>query len=667
MSLLGAWGGGDVVSAIVLLLCAILLASVQTAAAEPVPRFEPGECPFAGEEWAANEDIDCGHLIVPENRRRESDRTLRLAVAILRSTSDTPEPDPYLFIQGGPGLPTLRWAEETAKHPQTRRIRARRDYVLIDLRGTGDAPDPCSEVGAETLRTFAADLTAAEHRSRMTEVKNQCAQQALKIGLDLSAYTSAQTAADLGDLMRLLPYDEWNLFGVSGGTRIALVAMRDAPDRIRSVILDSPLPVSGPELARGVPNFANALERMFAACAAAADCQEAYPALETELYEAIARLERKPLVIPMDDEDLYPGGTFTVNAADMVHAFGQTLSNSAFLSVYPLFVREANAANETVMAAMIAALGGGATSGIFNHATTIGMTCYDEGSASNRAQYERAAEPYPAALKGLGYGFAHCASWPTATADELEPVVSPIPTLILHGGFDHQTPPEIGEALLRRLQNGHMFVFPGVGHYASVDDSCAQAMIVDFLDDPGIGPDDACIQDRPRLTFATDVYVTGGIYHVLSRVLSPPQTGSLTGVALLLIAQLSAMAAWPVAALRRRLRGAGDPGDGRPSREAQWLAGVAALLGPLFTAGLAVVIAQTVSTNPVLLAFGVPGSARALFVVPLLALPLSLLAVGVAAREWRRREWRRLWRWHYSVVSLASALFSALAIHWVLI
>ena len=138
-------------SAIVLLLCAMPLATLRPVlAAETVPRFEPGVCPFEGEEWAATEDIDCGHLVVPENRRLDSDRTLRLAVAILRSTSAAPEPDPYLFIQGGPGLPSLKWAEGTVNDLRTQRIRERRDYVLLDLRGTGDAPDPWNGSAVDT-------------------------------------------------------------------------------------------------------------------------------------------------------------------------------------------------------------------------------------------------------------------------------------------------------------------------------------------------------------------------------------------------------------------------------------------------------------------------------------------------------------------------------------
>jgi pimeloyl-ACP methyl ester carboxylesterase len=53
-----------------------------------------------------------------------------------------------------------------------------------------------------------------------------CGRQALEDGFDLTAYSAAQMAGDIGDLMTVLPYDQWNLFGVSYGTRVALVTMR---------------------------------------------------------------------------------------------------------------------------------------------------------------------------------------------------------------------------------------------------------------------------------------------------------------------------------------------------------------------------------------------------------------------------------------------------------
>ena len=49
-----------------------------------------------------------------------------------------------------------------------------------------------------------------------------------RLGFDLSQYNSAANALDLQDIRRALGYAQWNVHGHSYGTRLALVAMRDA-------------------------------------------------------------------------------------------------------------------------------------------------------------------------------------------------------------------------------------------------------------------------------------------------------------------------------------------------------------------------------------------------------------------------------------------------------
>ena len=79
------------------ILISILLASVAwpvwDARAEDVPRFEPASCvSFELHE----ESAECEFLIVSENRDDPGKRTLRLAVAVLKSRSTNPQPDPVI-------------------------------------------------------------------------------------------------------------------------------------------------------------------------------------------------------------------------------------------------------------------------------------------------------------------------------------------------------------------------------------------------------------------------------------------------------------------------------------------------------------------------------------------------------------------------------------------
>jgi hypothetical protein len=90
-----------------------------------------------------------------------------------------------------------------------------------------------------------------------------------------------------------------------------------------------------------------------------------------------------------------------------------------------------------------------------------------------------------------------CAVWNVdpLSDDVSVPVVSDIPTLILSGEFDPDTPPGGGSLVAETLNNAYVYVFPGLTHGALSNSLCAQSIIWDFLNDPAHEPDDSCIAD----------------------------------------------------------------------------------------------------------------------------------------------------------------------------
>ena len=65
-----------------------------------VPRFEPGACTIPSPQ---GERVDCGQLVVWENRAHRDGPVVRIPVKIFRSRATIPKPDPILFMVGGPG------------------------------------------------------------------------------------------------------------------------------------------------------------------------------------------------------------------------------------------------------------------------------------------------------------------------------------------------------------------------------------------------------------------------------------------------------------------------------------------------------------------------------------------------------------------------------------
>ncbi|MBI5567733.1 MAG: transporter, partial [Chloroflexi bacterium] len=99
---------GLVLMSVVLSACATPPApepTPTTAVPAGVPRFEKEDCWF---EEPASAEVECGYLIVPEDHAKPDGPTLKLAVARFRSDSGHPEPDPIVYLEGGPGGSPLR-------------------------------------------------------------------------------------------------------------------------------------------------------------------------------------------------------------------------------------------------------------------------------------------------------------------------------------------------------------------------------------------------------------------------------------------------------------------------------------------------------------------------------------------------------------------------------
>ena len=251
------------------------------------------------------EQVRCGYVTVPENRSVPDGRRLRLAVAILKSLSSTPRPDPVVYLAGGPGNTAVDRAPGLVINGTMDALRADRDVILYDQRGIGfSEPAFCPEVMSERAGAF--DSPAAR-RAHQRQLFARCGDAMRRAGYDLSQYNSVVSAHDLQDLRRALGYEQWNLHGRSYGTRVALVAMRVAPKGIRSAVLDGPAPPNRAKSFNMPGYFVDVLKRLSGACARQADCNAAFPEVEQTFWRTVDALEREPRTLQVTP----PNGTTT--------------------------------------------------------------------------------------------------------------------------------------------------------------------------------------------------------------------------------------------------------------------------------------------------------------------------------------------------------------------
>ena len=149
---------------------------------------------------------------------------------------------------------------------------------MVNERGTMFS-EPTLTCAAED--NFARELLGLRFYSEATKrahlaATEACHRELAATRLDLSAYNSTENAADIADLRKVLGLTTWNVYGLSYGSYLAQTLMRDHPEGIRSVVLDSVLPTT-----YTIPGnwwIARAgIDNLFQACAAETACNAVHP------------------------------------------------------------------------------------------------------------------------------------------------------------------------------------------------------------------------------------------------------------------------------------------------------------------------------------------------------------------------------------------------------
>lgn len=482
--------------------------STPTPPPTPAAMYEEARCAFElppGE--VDGETVDCGYLTVPEDRNSPNGRSIQLAVAVFRHPDGNPEPDPVLYLEGGPGGSALEFIYLSFDNMSAAAFAANRDLIVFDQRGVGLSTPTldCPEVDELTLELLDSEVDGRELSDE--EVSDLILEAILACAIDLrqvatlAAYHTSANAADVADLRVALGYDQVNLWGVSYGTNLALAVMRDHPDGVRSVILDSAYPPDRDIYAEGPHNTDRAFDLLFDTCAGDEACAAAYPDLRDTFFDTVDRLN----VTPARFETTNPltGESYDV-ALDGDSLMVLLFEFLYYTEVIPSLPQILYQASEGSYGSAARLLGVALAS---EEAVSRGMhfstQCHDELGFSSLKQFEAALDEVPE-LKGLfedsvagTLGYEICEGWQSGQADSAvtEPVTSDIPTLIMAGEYDPITPPDWGRHAAETLANAYFFEYPGVGHAASLVAGCPPDMMIAFLEDPASAPDDACIRE----------------------------------------------------------------------------------------------------------------------------------------------------------------------------
>jgi pimeloyl-ACP methyl ester carboxylesterase len=474
-----------------LLLTAVASGQQSAAAGVPiVPRFEPAACPAIPVKALAN--ASCGFLVVSEDRSEPTGGTIRLIVAIVPARSARPQLDPVVYLAGGPGGIALNEADLAVAIG----LNQDRNLILMDQRGTlySEPALTCPEVDRFFVRGLGLALDDPATQSLHAAAARACYLRWAATGRNLSAYNTTENAADFADLRMALGINEWNVFGTSYGTNLALSLMREHPEGIRSVVLDSVEPPSVVNVGSFWGNARKGFDNLFGACAQKPGCWSGQAGLSETFTRLVRELETHPVTTSVIPEKDKPPAKVVIDGGKLVNWLVDMSFATADYQYVPEWIGELAKGDPEKIALSIAKPVMTTPEGYIGYGLTYGVICSEwvpyESESDVLAQGRFAFPDYPHSVLAPAVHFTYvyddCRGWKVRKGPVAQRSVtrSNIPTLILSGGFDAITPSGWGQIAAQTLPHSTVLVIPAVGHFASHESPRAQCAIASFLTDP---------------------------------------------------------------------------------------------------------------------------------------------------------------------------------------
>jgi len=469
------------------------LVIVALAAGAAMLLFRPAPPPALTLTWAAScpfplpsgEHARCGMARAPALRDHPDQGSIEFFVAELQATGPSPQPDPVVLLNGGPGQAGSDLIEGSWK--ALAEIRRERALIFVDQRGAGRSRPAlfCPEL--DPVAFWHGGLTAEDARACLRPIQNA--------GLSPAAFNTIDSALDLVDLRRALGYQRWNLLGTSYGTILAMETLRRDPEGVRAVVLNSPTLTAASWLDLNRMAAIKAVYRkIFAACQAQPACDRAYPGLEQVFLDLARRLNAAPLEVRYTDPRTGQPGAGKMSFArllDILTVMAGSGSGSAQVPALLWYLHQVSTGKAEPWAPLLAWLymPYWKTMDGLAYGLNAAIGCREvrpwvdaSGARSNALLYQ----PYVQPLEMETDYDVFCPVWnlPRGPEELRTPVASPVPVLLLTGELDTLTPTTLADTIARTLPHAQILRFAGLGHDVLSASSCAHQALANFVDTP---------------------------------------------------------------------------------------------------------------------------------------------------------------------------------------
>ncbi len=449
----------------------------------------------------------CSELVVPadwDDPNNEEEITLS---AVILTTENTPEEAvPVVYLEGGPGGDSLGTLQFIGKETWQYQLAEKHPLVLFSQRGANESSQElaCNALNELTLEMLDQDITVEESNKLFLEELDGCIEKLEEDDIDFTAFSSQASANDIEALRQSLYDDEpWHVLGISYGTRLAQSVMRQHPDGIVSVLLDSVMPSDPTESVTDVAESVDkSLERLFATCAEDQACSKQFPDLENRFYAVLEAANKNPVTFTIDDFNGFVTveRDVLVNGEDIMGMVFQALYQDDAAAAIPQLVEDLEKGETRFLER--------STSLLLQNQEFIypimnqSVLCrdvyaflekedYEEGKSGNEKLDEffvddEEFETTQEVCEALGSG--------KTDRSDVQELQSDIPTLLYAGEYDPITPLSFAESVSESLSDSQVLSFPHTGH-AALSQDCGALIALEFFSAPDNDVDTGCIDE----------------------------------------------------------------------------------------------------------------------------------------------------------------------------
>ncbi|WBQ13608.1 alpha/beta hydrolase [Hyphomonadaceae bacterium BL14] len=557
------------------------------------PRLTPLVCPFKGEIDYEPGEVSCGMITVPENRERDGSRLIQLHyVRIAPTGEDEAEhrEDPVIYLTGGPGVGVDAYVGRLKDHP----IAETRALYILEQRGIGASTSFCPQFsaidpGLNAARDLDEMMIATAERNAL------CFREAAEQGIDLTGYNTVENARDVRALREALGYEDWNVWGISYGSHLGQMLLRQDPEGVRALVLDAIVPNDLFDLFNWARIFDLLVANFAGDCNGARACED----LEARLFDAMESLRDDPVILPATDSEATPGGEVWLPPALLAYLpFSLAYEQDSYAFIPSVMSNLADALERrdpVVLDGLAVALSGGMGPGggmTMSQGMSAAVQCNDgyvQGElAATQASTGSRWHSLVVSLPGAQRAVEVCEQAGLFMRDRAEYalVQSDVPTLIVNGAWDPITPPSLAVYIHEAMPGTRYVEVPYAGHGPTRSmPECGGQVMSDFFDTLDLdGLDVSCLSEGASVPQYEDLVWTTSVYRALALTPNAPQSFIVpmvwAGICVLIL--FLGVFILPLSVLARMI-------DRRPAAElaaltggarlTAWLAGVSGLAG----------------------------------------------------------------------------------------